>query len=95
MVWLDGGHNGNADTWITDVDVVKNFADFYGDVKDFRVSVHVTPYQMNDARRPHIGRQKTTFCQLVGEAGMSLEDRTHFVDQKRTIELHFDVLTQF
>ena len=94
MYWLDGGHNGASDTWLTEEAVIESVAEFYKD-KKLELSVHVTPYQMNDARRPHIGRHKAAFCEFVRKHGMILSDKLHFVNQKRTIDVHFEVLTAF
>ena len=94
MYWLDGGHNGTSDTWVTDGDALAAFSDFYRS-KPLEIHVGVTPYQMNDRRRPHIGRQKLTFCRMIAESGLSLREKTYFQDQNRSIETHFEVLTAF
>ena len=94
MFWLDGGHNGTSDTWVTDESVIKSFADFYTN-SAMEIFVHVTPYQMNDDNRPHIGRQKAIFCQLAKRNGLVLNDKTHFENEKRAIEIHFEILSSF
>lgn len=94
MFWLDGGHNGESDTWVTDAAVLKAFSDFYKG-KLMKLFVHVTPYQMDDPNRPKIRRHKLKFCEIVKQLGMTLHDETHFRDQKRSIETHFEVLTSF
>lgn len=42
MVWLDGGHNGGKDIWITREDILKTLAT----KTDVQVDVRVTPYQI-------------------------------------------------
>ena len=41
MVWLDGGHNGTEDTWVTNPDVVKSLA-----ATNIKLDIRVTPYQV-------------------------------------------------
>jgi len=94
MYWLDGGHNGKADTWVTDESVMEAFSKFYAE-KKLDLHVHVTPYQMDDARRPHVRRHKLRFCELARKYDLTLHDETHFPRQNRAIELHFDILTSF
>ena len=94
VFWLDGGHNGESDTWVTDRPVLEAFSDFYRN-KAMKLHVHVTPYQMDDRNRPQIKRHKLKFCEIVTSLGMALDDKTHFQNQKRSIETHFGVLTAF
>lgn len=94
MFWLDGGHNGESDTWVTDPAVLKAFSEYYKN-RPMKLFVHVTPYQMNDIKRPQIKRHKLQFCEIVRGLGMALHDETHFQNQKCSIETHFEVLTTF
>ena len=94
IFWLDGGHNGEADTWVTDRAVLKAFSDCYQN-RPMKLHVHVTPYQMNDPNRPQIKRHKLKFCEIVDSLGMALHDETHFRNQQCSIETHFEVLTAF
>lgn len=94
IYWLDGGHNGDSDTWITDRTILEAFYE-YNKNSSLQLFVHATPYQMEDSRRPHIKRHKLAFCEILKSLGMMLHDQIHFRDQKRSLEIHFEVLTSF
>ena len=75
-VWLDGGHNGSAPVWLQDAAAVSTFTEAplaelelaaapTRSPTPVHVHVAVSPYQMRDSRRPHIGRQCARFCELL------------------------------
>lgn len=43
MYWLDGGHSGGSNTWITSPAILKSFAA----LKHINIHIHVTPYQVS------------------------------------------------
>ena len=94
MIWLDGGHNGGKDTWITDEKILENLAKNTG----IKVEIKVTPYQVQDNRRPWIGKEEKRFRQILGtKFGLTnagrLKRTLHFENEEANLENHFRVLT--
>nr|XP_031844715.1 UPF0565 protein C2orf69 homolog [Nomia melanderi]XP_031844799.1 UPF0565 protein C2orf69 homolog [Nomia melanderi]XP_031844881.1 UPF0565 protein C2orf69 homolog [Nomia melanderi]XP_031844978.1 UPF0565 protein C2orf69 homolog [Nomia melanderi] len=87
MWWLDGGHGGLKDTWITDKPILESFANL-----KIGVHVHVTPYQVCDFHRPWIREEENQFCNILQSMGVPLKRILHFADEPRSLELHFNVL---
>ncbi|KAK7499383.1 hypothetical protein BaRGS_00009358 [Batillaria attramentaria] len=90
MTWLDGGHNGGSNTWVTDPQVLQQLAALSVDV-----TVHVTPYQVKDSMRKWIGKEKKKFVELLVKAGAKVSDNLHFDDLPVSIDNHFRVLEVF
>lgn len=90
MTWLDGGHSGGSNTWVTDPAIIKRLASL-----PVAVHVHVTPYQVQDEMRKWIGKEKRRFVELLHKAGSKASDTLHFDDEPKSIENHFRVLEVF
>ncbi|XP_070277877.1 mitochondrial protein C2orf69 homolog [Myotis yumanensis] len=86
MYWLDGGHSGGSNTWITYPEVLKEFAQ-----TGIIVHTHVTPYQVRDPMRSWIGKEHKKFVQILGDFGMQVTSQIHFVKEAPSIENHFRV----
>ncbi|XP_016076376.1 PREDICTED: UPF0565 protein C2orf69 homolog [Miniopterus natalensis] len=86
MYWLDGGHSGGSNTWITNPEVLKEFAQ-----TGIIVHTHVTPYQVRDPMRSWIGKEHKKFVQILGDLGMQVTNQIHFVKEVPSIENHFRV----
>ena len=56
MVWLDGGHNGGRDIWLTDARLLRALVE-----AGTKVVVRVTPYQVKNSNRPWVGREEKVF----------------------------------
>lgn len=90
MYWLDGGHPGAKQTWITEENVLMPLAE-----SDIEVHVHVTPYQINDSSRPWIGKEERLFTSRLLQMGKTVHRTVHFNDERRSIENHFKILEKF
>ncbi len=90
MYWLDGGHNGGSNTWVTDEEVLNSLVG-----TGIQVRAHVTPYQMKDEMRNWIGQEHKKFVEYLRAIGVTVYDATHFANQDRSLENHFQVLTKF
>jgi len=88
IYWLDGGHAGGRDTWITREDILK-------DLTRFEVECHVTPYQVNDPSRPWIGREQRRFASSIAKFGGKVTNTLHFENDERSLENHFKILEVF
>ncbi|OBS58024.1 hypothetical protein A6R68_10853 [Neotoma lepida] len=86
MYWLDGGHSGGSNTWVTCPEVLKEFAQ-----TGITVHTHVTPYQVHDPMRSWIGKEHKKFVQILGDLGMQVTSQIHFAKETPSIENHFRV----
>ncbi|KAM5280159.1 LOW QUALITY PROTEIN: mitochondrial protein C2orf69 homolog [Ctenodactylus gundi] len=86
MYWLDGGHSGGSNTWVTCPEVLKEFAH-----TGIIVHTHVTPYQVHDPMRSWIGKEHRQFVQLLEDFGMQVTSQIHFAKEAPSIENHFRV----
>ncbi|XP_051009796.1 mitochondrial protein C2orf69 homolog [Acomys russatus] len=86
MYWLDGGHSGGSNTWVTYPDVLKEFAQ-----TGITVYTHVTPYQVHDPMRSWIGKEHRKFVQILGDLGVQVTSQIHFAKETPSIENHFRV----
>ncbi|XP_076682575.1 mitochondrial protein C2orf69 homolog [Andrena cerasifolii] len=87
MWWLDGGHAGSKDTWITEESVLESFAKLRIDIH-----VHVTPYQVQDSCRPWVREEENRFCSILQNMGIPIKRTLHFADKPRSLKLHFNIL---
>uniref|UniRef100_I3MFQ3 Chromosome 2 open reading frame 69 n=1 Tax=Ictidomys tridecemlineatus TaxID=43179 RepID=I3MFQ3_ICTTR len=86
MYWLDGGHSGGSNTWVTYPEVLKEFAQ-----TGIIVHTHVTPYQVRDPMRSWIGKEHKKFVQILEDFGMQVTSQIHFAKEAPSIENHFRV----
>ncbi|XP_009861748.2 mitochondrial protein C2orf69 homolog [Ciona intestinalis] len=93
MYWLDGGHTGEKDVWITDPDVVSDLK--ASPMVQVKIFIHVTPYQVRDPHRPWKGESETTFLHLLLENKFNAQETLHFGEEEGTINSHFKVLQVF
>ena len=90
MHWLDGGHEGGSNTWITKGDILRQLLD-----TNIKICIHVTPYQIKDQMRLWIGKEKRKFVETLRKLNVDVEDTVHFADQERSLDNHFKVLKCF
>jgi len=86
--WLDGGHAGGRETWVTDDSVHKSMV-------GMSIRSHVTPYQVKDQSRPWIGKEQKRFIAGLTKYNVTFTNSLHFVDEKRSLENHFRILEAF
>lgn len=86
IYWLDGGHSGGSNTWVTYPEVLKELAQ-----TGIEVHSHVTPYQVFDTMRSWIGREHEKFVQILEEFGVEINDQLHFADEVPSLDNHFRV----
>lgn len=90
MYWLDGGHSGECNTWVTDEKYLDPLAKRIPSIK-----VHVTPYQVNDITRPWIGKEEKIFVDKLKELGANIKVKKHFSDKEPSLFYHFKLLECF
>ncbi|XP_050419240.1 mitochondrial protein C2orf69 homolog isoform X1 [Patella vulgata] len=88
--WLDGGHSGGKNTWVTDSSALQALAQL-----DTKIHVHVTPYQIKDEMRSWIGKEEKQFIKTLKKYGANVTRNFHFESEERCIENHFKVLEAF
>ncbi|NXG46024.1 CB069 protein, partial [Psilopogon haemacephalus] len=86
IYWLDGGHSGGSNTWVTYPEVLKELPE-----TGIEVHSHVTPYQVFDTMRLWIGREHEKFVQILEGLGVEINDQLHFADNVPSLENHFRV----
>ncbi|KAK2583348.1 hypothetical protein KPH14_009346 [Odynerus spinipes] len=87
MWWLDCGHGGYKDTWITDKNILELFSKL-----NIEVHVHVTPYQIQDTRRPWIADEESAFYKTLKSLNVPIQRTVHFENKPRSIIMHFNLL---
>ena len=90
MYWLDGGHSGGSNTWVTHEPVLKSLLG-----SGIEVHSHVTPYQMDDDRRPWIGKEQKKFVGRLRPMVVGVNHTLHFSGETRSLNVHFRLLTEF
>ncbi|XP_061774711.1 mitochondrial protein C2orf69 homolog isoform X2 [Nerophis ophidion] len=90
MFWLDGGHPGGSETWVTDKQVLRQLAN-----SGIGIHVHVTPYEVRDPMRAWVGREHRSFIETLEEFGASPFHKIHFEDEPPSLENHFRVIQDF
>lgn len=90
MYWLEGGHSGAAETWVTNRAVLENFASM-----GKKVHIHVTPYQVFCDTRPRIGKEEKIFRDILMRLGCDVNRVLHFEDLPRSVQNHFQILLTF
>jgi Uncharacterised protein family UPF0565 len=86
--WLDGGHSGGSDAWITQDYLLRR-------LERFEVHSHVTPYQVNDKSRPWIGVENKQFVAGLEKYNANVKHILHFDNEPRSLLRHFDILNHF
>ncbi|XP_053681903.1 mitochondrial protein C2orf69 homolog [Sabethes cyaneus] len=91
MYWLDGGHGGGKNTWITSRSLLETLCRLR-----ISVHVHVTPYQIQDDHRPWIRKEEKAFTELLKRLGAPF-DRHLYPSEANSTNLftHFEVLNRF
>nr|CAD7430402.1 unnamed protein product [Timema monikensis] len=90
MYWLDGGHAGGKNTWITSRSLLETLTRL-----GIGIHIHVTPYQVQDERRPWIRKEEKAFGDLLRRLGAPVNRTLHFENQVASLYTHFEVLTVF
>ncbi|XP_061579800.1 LOW QUALITY PROTEIN: mitochondrial protein C2orf69 homolog [Cololabis saira] len=90
MFWLDGGHPGGSETWVTDKQVLRELA-----ASGVSIHAHVTPYEVCDPMRAWVGREHGHFIKTLEEFGACPSKKLHFENEPPSIENHFRVIQEF
>lgn len=91
LYWLDGGHVGGKNTWITDVSILTTLSSL-----NWKIHVHVTPYQIQDPRRPYLGKEEKKFSDnMLKLSPEKFVRKLHFENEEPSLENHFNLLNVF
>jgi len=90
IYWLDGGHAGGKNTWITDLATVTHLSK-----QTIKCFIHVTPYQIEDMMRPWIGQECKRFYNILRRHDAKVLFTKHFVGDEISLEMHFALLNEF
>lgn len=108
MYWLDGGHSGGKNTWITSRPLLKNLTNLGIKTMDkfvnflihfvilgISVQIHVTPYQIADDRRPWIRKEEKLFRDFLKDYGANIQRKIYFESDIPNLDNHFELLNVF
>ncbi|XP_071948502.1 mitochondrial protein C2orf69 homolog [Antedon mediterranea] len=90
IYWLDGGHSGEENTWVTDRETLEVLAN-----TGIKIHAHVTPYQVDDVARPWIAEEHREFVAVLKELKADITDKIHFEAIERSLKIHFELLGHF
>ncbi|XP_056321272.1 LOW QUALITY PROTEIN: mitochondrial protein C2orf69 homolog [Danio aesculapii] len=90
LYWLDGGHPGGSETWVTDKCALGALAS-----SGVAVHAHVTPYEVRDPMRAWVGREHRHFIKTLEDLGACVSHKLHFEDEPASIDNHFRVIQEF
>lgn len=90
LYWLDGGHPGGSETWVTDKYALGELAS-----SGVAVHAHVTPYEVRDPMRAWVGREHRHFIKTLEDLGARVSHKLHFEDEPASIDNHFRVIQEF
>jgi len=91
VMWLDGGHSGSSNTWITEecvIDQIKRL--------NWSCYVYVTPYQVKSNKVWAVEEYKA-FMDLLAKLEINYKHKYYFDDKEDDydIEIHFEILNEF
>lgn len=91
MYYLDGGHAGGKNTWITARSLLETLCRL-----GIAINVHVTPYQVQDDHRPWLRKEEKAFTDLLKRLGCNITRTLHSNDSTiSNLFTHFEVLENF
>lgn len=90
MYWLDGGHNGGKNTWITSRSLLETLTRL-----QVRIHVHLTPYQLLDDRRPWIRKEEKLFSELLKKFSAPIVRQIHFENEPASLQQHLRIIGDF
>jgi hypothetical protein len=90
VYWLDGGHNGTTETWLTNAKVVENMKKHLPSL--CHIHINVTPYQMKNTIKK---RHEKAFEQNLIHNQLSYSRKLLFENDDHSIENHFRVIELF
>jgi len=88
--WLDGGHSGSKDTWITQEPALRHLAKLGAEIH-----IHVTPYQIQNPCKKWVGEQQAKFYKRLKRFEAQVNQTVHFDAVPASLENHFLVLKEF
>lgn len=59
------------------------------------IHVHLTPYQVQDERRPWIRKEEKIFTDMLRRLGAPFKRHLHYENQTANLMTHFEVLQAF
>lgn len=90
VYWLDSGHVGERDAWLTDDALLSAMVQ-----KGLQIFAHVTPYQVRDSFRKWIGKEEKKFVEKLKKLNGNITEGRHFFEEPGSIENHFKILKLF
>ena len=90
-IWLDGGHSGTKNSWITKEEIVSL-------IKGLKWScyVYVTPYQVKSPKYWAV-EEYNTFVSLLKDSNVNMKHAYYFEEKEEDfdVDIHFEILKAF
>ena len=93
MYWLDGGHSGGKNTWLTKTSDILPFLEKCGNQVKFQIDV--TPYQVCCPNRPWNGKECRKFVKILTTSQAKIRYYCHFEELTPSLDYHFKILDEF
>lgn len=90
IYWLDAGHSGESQAWVTEDRLLDHLAELCVDIH-----VHVTPHQVCCPNRPMFGEEEKIFVSKLKQKGVNVVEQLHFGKEERSLLYHFKLLNVF
>mgnify|MGYP000029789957 CR=1 FL=1 len=90
MYWLDAGHPGNHQTWITDANILATLKYW-----KINVHIHVTPFQVNNPDKPWNGKEEKAFHSILTQLKVNCSRQLYYQNQAPSLSWHFQILRDF
>ena len=90
IYWLDGGHPGQQQTWITDSNILATLK-FW----KINVHIHVTPFQIANPSKPWNGKEEKAFRTILTQLKVHYNRRVYYQNEPASIDRHFQLLRDF
>ena len=89
IYWLDGGHVGRKDAYITETEVLKSIVALQKELV-----IHVSAYQIRDLNSRWIEREEKEFVTKLREMKADIKEFQHFMNEPGSLQNHWKVLTK-
>lgn len=92
LIWLDGGHSGSSNSWITNEEKVLNMREL-----NWCCYVYVTPYQMMSNKYWAIN-EYNKFISLLDQLKLCFKNKYYFKENENDdydVNIHFEILNFF
>lgn len=92
IFWLDGGHSGTSNSWITTEEIIQHIKKF-----EWSCYVYITPYQLKSQKIIAV-QEYESFIALLKKINVNIKNIYYFQERENgeyDVNLHFELLKHF